>query len=67
MTSPTANMYATASSLAGPWSELKDISPANPDTYGAQCNTLLKVVGAKATTVIFMGDVWNWTSKLARL
>jgi len=53
------NKYATAVSLAGPWSEFKDIAPPEKDTYGSQSTMMIKVVGKKATTVIFMGDIWK--------
>ena len=57
--SPNANQYATAKSLAGPWSEFKDIAPPETKTYGSQSTMMLKVVGSKKTTVIFMGDIWR--------
>jgi len=61
------NLYATAKSLAGPWSEFKDIAPPAKNTYGAQSTMLIKVTGTKATTVIFMGDIWRpntqWDSR----
>ncbi len=64
---PNPNKYATATSLAGPWSEFRDIAPPEKNTYGAQSTMLLKVVGPKATTVIFMADVWKpdaqWDSR----
>ncbi len=64
---PNPNMYATAPSLAGPWSEFKHIAPPETNTYGAQSSMLLKVVGTKDTTVIFMGDQWRprtqWDSR----
>ncbi len=53
------NRYATAKSLAGPWSEFKDIAPPEKNTYGSQSTMLLKIVGTKTTSVIFMGDIWN--------
>jgi hypothetical protein len=53
------NKFATAKSLAGPWSEFKNIAPPNTNTYGSQSTMLLKVVGTKATTIIFMGDIWK--------
>ena len=56
------NMYATAKSLEGPWSTFKDIAPPAKNTYGAQSTMLLKVVGTKSTTVIFMGDIWRANS-----
>jgi hypothetical protein len=56
---PNPNKYATAQSLEGPWSEFRDIAPPETKTYGSQSTMLLKVVGTKATTVIFMGDIWK--------
>ena len=64
---PNPNKYATATSLEGPWSELQDIAPPETKTYGSQSTMLLKVAGSKATTVVFMGDVWKpdtqWDSR----
>ena len=56
---PNANQYAVAKSLAGPWSEFKDIAPPETNTYGSQSTMMLKVAGSKKTTVIFMGDQWR--------
>jgi hypothetical protein len=65
--SPNPNKYATAKSLAGPWSEFKDVAPPETKTYGSQSTMMLKVVGTEATTVIFMGDMWKpktqWDSR----
>ena len=64
---PNPNVYATAKSLAGPWSEFRNIAPPETNTYGSQSTMLLKVVGTKSTTVIFMGDIWKpatqWDSR----
>jgi hypothetical protein len=64
---PNPNKYATARGLEGPWSEFKDIAPPETKTYGSQSTMLLKMVGSKATTVIFMGDMWKprtqWDSR----
>ncbi len=61
------NKYATAKSLEGPWSEFKNIAPPKVNTYGSQSTMMLKVVGTKSTTVIFMGDIWRpsrqWDSR----
>ena len=61
------NKYATATSLSGPWSEFKDIAPPDTKTYGSQSTLLLKIVGTKKTSVIFMGDIWKarslWDSR----
>jgi hypothetical protein len=56
---PNPNKYATARSLAGPWSEFRDIAPPESNTYSSQSTMMLKVTGTKATTVIFMGDIWK--------
>jgi beta-xylosidase len=64
---PNANKYATAQNLEGPWSDFQDIAPPSVKTYGSQSTMLLKVVGTKTTTVIFMGDLWKpstqWDSR----
>src|ERR1022692_2189856 len=64
---PNPNKYATAKSLEGPWSEFQDIAPPETNTYGSQSTMMLKVTGKKATTVIFMGDIWKprtqWDSR----
>ena len=64
---PNPNKYATAKSLEGPWSEFRDIAPPEKNTYGSQSTMMLKVVGTKTTTVIFMGDIWKprtqWDSR----
>lgn len=64
---PNPNKYATAERLEGPWSAFKDIAPPATNTYGSQSTMMLKVVGSKSTTVIFMGDIWKpktqWDSR----
>ena len=64
---PNPNRYATATSLAGPWSEFKDIAPPATNTYSSQSTMMLKVAGSKTTTVIFMADQWRpktqWDSR----
>ena len=64
---PNPNVYATSSSLRGPWTEMKEIAPPEVNTYDSQSSMLLKVTGTKATTVIYMGDRWKpkalWDSR----
>jgi len=64
---PNPNKYATATSLKGPWSPFTNIAPPETKTYGSQSTMLLKITGSKATTVIFMGDIWKpsaqWDSR----
>lgn len=56
---PNPNLYATSKSLAGPWTEFKDLAPPERKTYGSQSTMMVKVTGTKKTTVIFMGDIWK--------
>ncbi len=64
---PNPNVYATAPSLAGPWTEFRDLAPTEANNYQSQSTMLVKVVGTKKTTVIFMGDIWKpsalWDSR----
>jgi hypothetical protein len=64
---PNPNVYATATSLSGPWSEMKDIAPPEVNTYDSQSSMLIKVVGKKTTSVIYVGDRWTpkelWDSR----
>lgn len=64
---PNPNKYATAKSLAGPWSEFRDIAPPETNTYNSQSTMMMKVVGTKATTVILLCDQWKpraqWDSR----
>lgn len=56
---PNPNVYASAPSLSGPWTEFTPIAPDSTDTYGSQSTFLLQVTGNKNTAVIFMGDIWK--------
>jgi len=64
---PNPNVYSSAPSLSGPWTQFLPVAPAVPDTYGAQSGLLLKVTGNRNAAVIFMGDVWKpkelWDSR----
>jgi hypothetical protein len=64
---PNPNVYATAPSLAGPWTEFKNLAPPEANNYESQSTMLLKIVGTKKTTVLFMGDIWRpsqlWDSR----
>ena len=64
---PNPNLYATSTTLEGPWSTFKDIAPPATKTYGAQSTMMVKVMGTKKTTVIFMADKWKpneqWDSR----
>lgn len=64
---PNPNKYATATSLAGPWSEFNDIAPPEKNTYSSQSTMMLKIEGKKGICVIFMADQWKpktqWDSR----
>jgi beta-xylosidase len=53
------NQYATAPSLAGPWSDFKDIAPPETKTYNSQTAYILPVMGRKTTTYVYVGDRWK--------
>lgn len=54
---PNQQKYATAESLAGPWSEMKDVG--NDTAYGSQTAFVLPVQGSSATSYLYMGDRWG--------
>lgn len=64
---PNPNVYATAPALTGPWTEFRNLAPGEANNYDSQSTMLLKVKGSKATTIIFMGDIWHprelWDSR----
>jgi hypothetical protein len=64
---PNPNVYATAPSLVGPWSAMKNIAPPETNTYDSQSSMMIKVAGKKTTSVIYVGDQWNpkelWDSR----
>lgn len=60
--SPNPNVYATATSLSGPWTEMQDIAPPATNTYDSQSSMLVKVTGNKTTSVIYVGDRWTPTA-----
>ncbi len=64
---PNPNVYATAPSIEGPWTEFTNLAAPEANNYDSQSTMLLKVAGKKKTTVIFMGDLWKpkalWDSR----
>jgi hypothetical protein len=64
---PNPNVYATAPSFAGPWTEFNNLASPDANNYDSQSTMLVKIVGSKKTTVIFMGDIWKpkelWDSR----
>ena len=53
------NVYATATSLAGPWSGFTNVAPAGTRTYDSQTSFLLPVTGSAGTSYVYVGDRWN--------
>src|SRR3954468_507267 len=53
------NVYATATSLSGPWSSFTNVAPAGTRTYDSQTSFLLPVTGSAGTSYVYIGDRWN--------
>lgn len=54
-------MYATAPSLAGPWSELKVLAtePASPNSFNTQHDFVIPIIGSATTTHMYVGDRYS--------
>jgi Glycosyl hydrolases family 43/Ricin-type beta-trefoil lectin domain-like len=57
------NVYASATSLSGPWSGFSDFAQPGTNTYNSQTANIITVQGSAATTYIYAGDRWT-TSNL---
>lgn len=55
--SPNQQRYATASSLAGPWTAMRDVG--DPTGYGSQTTFVLPVQGSSGTSYLYLGDRWG--------
>lgn len=53
---PNQQRYATAITVAGPWSSLRDIGDAT--AYNSQTAYVLPVRGAAGTSYLCLGDRW---------
>ncbi|GIG63529.1 glycoside hydrolase [Longispora fulva] len=53
------NVYATATSLSGPWSSFTTFAPVGTDTFDSQTSTILPVTGTATTSYVYVGDRWN--------
>jgi hypothetical protein len=53
------NVYATATSLAGPWSSFTNFAVAGTRTYDSQTSSLVPVTGGAGTSYVYVGDRWN--------
>ncbi|MET9967556.1 RICIN domain-containing protein [Streptomyces sp. NPDC006356] len=54
---PNQQQYATATSIAGPWTAMKNIGDST--TYGSQTAYVLPVQGTSTTSYLYMGDRWG--------
>ncbi|MFE9646161.1 RICIN domain-containing protein [Streptomyces sp. NPDC006365] len=54
---PNQQQYATATSLAGPWTAMRNIGDST--TYGSQTAYVLPVQGSSGTSYLYMGDRWG--------
>ncbi|OIJ96119.1 beta-xylosidase [Streptomyces sp. MUSC 14] len=55
--SPNQQQYATATSLAGPWTSWTDVGDST--AYGSQTAYVLSVQGSSGTSYLYMGDRWG--------
>ncbi|MFD7702652.1 RICIN domain-containing protein [Streptomyces caelestis] len=55
--SPNQQRYATATSLAGPWSAMRDVG--DPTAFGSQTAHVLPVQGTSGTSYLYLGDRWG--------
>jgi hypothetical protein len=55
--SPNQQRYATATSIAGPWTAMTDVGDAT--AYGSQTTYVLPVQGTSGTSYLYMGDRWG--------
>ncbi|MFI5640112.1 RICIN domain-containing protein [Streptomyces goshikiensis] len=53
---PNQQKYATATSLAGPWSPMRDVG--NHNGHHSQTAFVLPVEGSDTTSFLYMGDRW---------
>ncbi|MFD8226370.1 RICIN domain-containing protein [Streptomyces massasporeus] len=54
---PNQQQYATATSIAGPWSAMKNVGDST--TYGSQTAFVLPVQGSSGTSYLYLGDRWG--------
>ncbi len=57
--SPNDNVYATATSLSGPWSAFRTLAAPGTNTYASQTANIITVQGSSGTSYIYAGDRWT--------
>nr|WSZ99176.1 RICIN domain-containing protein [Streptomyces sp. NBC_00857] len=55
--SANQQQYATATSIAGPWSAMRNVGDST--TYNSQTTYVLPVQGTSGTSYLYMGDRWG--------
>ncbi|WP_030861234.1 RICIN domain-containing protein [Streptomyces sp. NRRL S-37] len=55
--SPNQQRYATATSLSGPWSAMRDVGDST--AFGSQTAYVLPVQGTSGTSYLYLGDRWG--------
>ncbi|MEU8991751.1 RICIN domain-containing protein [Streptomyces sp. NPDC048558] len=55
--SPNQQQYATATSIAGPWTAMTNVGDST--TYGSQTAYVLPVQGSSTTSYLYLGDRWG--------
>lgn len=55
--SPNQQQYATATSLSGPWSAMRNVGDST--AYGSQTAYVLPVQGTSGTSYLYLGDRWG--------
>lgn len=53
------NIYWTASSLAGPWTNRGNFAPTGTSTYSTQTSFVLPITGSAGTSYLYLGDRWT--------
>lgn len=53
---PNQQKYATATSMAGPWSEMANLGDST--AYNSQVTHILPVQGSRTTSYLYLGDRW---------
>jgi len=53
------NVYASATSLSGPWTGFSDFAQPGTNTYNSQTANIITVQGTTGTTYIYAGDRWT--------
>jgi hypothetical protein len=54
---PNQQQYATATSLSGPWSAMRNVGDAT--AFGSQTAFVLPVQGSSGTSYLYLGDRWG--------